>query len=166
MNINIIACLAKDGGIGYEQKLLFHIPEDMRRFRALTTGHTLIMGRKTYESLPNGALPQRRNIVISHQYLHMTGCEVYHSVEEALSHCQDETIFVIGGESIYREMIRYATTLYLTMVDATKKADTFFPSFSTKEWEMTLLETKKEEKQDTIQTLSYTFETWKRKIKV
>ena len=166
MNINIIACLAQDRGIGYEQKLLFHIPEDMRRFRALTTGHTLIMGRKTYESLPNGALPQRRNIVISHQNLHLPGCEVYHSVEEALPHCQDEMIFVIGGESIYREMLPYATTLYLTIVDATKKADTFFPCFSTKDWEMANQEKKKDEKKDTNQTPSYIFETWKRKNKV
>ena len=172
MKINIIACLAQDGGIGYKNQLLFHIKEDMERFRTLTMGNTIIMGRKTYESLPKGALPNRRNIVISHQHLNLEECEVYPSIEEALKHCQDDQIFVIGGASIYEQTLQYATTLYLTLVDETKDADTFFPPLSQDEWkEITIIKRECEtpsypksqrEKKNTKQTFFYTFLTLER----
>lgn len=84
--LSIIACISKvHRAIGYKNRLLYAIPSDMTRFRMLTTGHTIIMGRKTFESLPNGALPNRRNIVISKTREQITGCEVYTSLEEALA---------------------------------------------------------------------------------
>lgn len=169
MNINIIACLAQDGGIGYKNQLLFHIKEDMERFRMLTTGNTILMGRKTYESLPKGALPNRRNIVISHQDLQLKDCEVYSSIEEALGYCQDDNIYVIGGASIYEQMLPYTTTLYLTLIEATKDADTFFPPINLEEWKVTsniertwvtnTCTKRNGNSKDTNKTISYSFQT-------
>lgn len=137
MVINIIACIDSNNAIGYKNQLLFHIPEDLTRFRMLTTGHTILMGRKTYESLPHGALPNRRNIVISHQDIHLERCDVFASIKKALDTCQDEEVFVIGGASIYEQTLSLADRLYLTKVNkACKLADTYFPSFNEKEWNL------------------------------
>lgn len=158
MVINLIACIDKNGGIGYQNRLLFHIKKDMERFRLLTTGHTIVMGRKTYDSLPNGALPNRRNIVISKQDIHLAGCEVYHSIEDALQGCQEEEVFVIGGASIYEQTIKLAHRLYLTIVDQTAvNVDSTFPSFDKKEWKISSEEVYTEEKKDGKGALRYTF---------
>lgn len=158
MVINLIACIDKNGGIGYQNRLLFHIKKDMERFRLITTGHTIVMGRKTYDSLPNGALPNRRNIVISKQDIHLAGCEVYHSVEEALQVCQEEEVFVIGGASIYEQTIKLAHRLYLTIVDHTAaNVDATFPSFDKKEWKNSSEEVYTEKKKDGKEPLRYTF---------
>lgn len=159
MKINLIACIAQDGGIGYENHLLFHIKEDMDRFRMLTTGNTIIMGRKTYDSLPNGALSNRHNIVISHQDLLLKGCETYPSLKDAIDHCQDDNIFVIGGASIYEQALPYATTLYLTQVEETKEADTFFPPINLDEWKTTSSIKRKRKLRDTKETISFYFLT-------
>ncbi len=137
MVISIIACIDRGGAIGYRNRLLYHIPEDLHRFRDLTTGHTIIMGRNTYDSLPHGALPHRRNIVLTRSRKEISGCETYPSLEEALDHCQEEgEIFIIGGESVYRQGIDMASRLYLTVVeDTSKKADAFFPSLDSMRWE-------------------------------
>lgn len=129
--INIIAAVAKNRAIGLENKLLYWLPNDLKRFKALTTGHTIIMGRRTYESLPKGALPNRRNIVLSrhtHDYPH---CECYSSLDEALSHCaEEEEVFVIGGASVYEQAMPIAHRLYLTEIDDTPAdADAFFPPY-------------------------------------
>lgn len=158
MVINLIACIDKNGGIGYQNRLLFHIKKDMERFRLLTTRHTIIMGRKTYDSLPNGALPNRRNIVISKQGIHLAGCEVCHSLEEALQLCQEEEVFIIGGASIYEQTIKLAHRLYLTIVDQTAdNVDARFPSFNKKEWKICSEETDTEVKNGGEETLRYTF---------
>ncbi len=172
MKINLIACIAQDGGIGYKNQLLFHIKEDMERFRMLTTGNTIIMGRKTYDSLPKGALPNRRNIVISHQDLRLKGCEIYPSLKDAIDHCQDDNIFVIGGASIYEQALPYATTLYLTQVEETKEADTFFPPLNLeewkttssikREWEITSTIKRKRKPRDIKETISFYFLTLER----
>lgn len=143
MVISIIACIAKNGAIGFENRLLYHIPEDLHRFRDLTTGHTIVMGRKTYESLPHGALPHRRNIVLSRSRESIIGCDTFASLEEALAHCEgEEEIFIIGGESVYRQAMTRASRLYLTLVDDTPTlADAFFPPINDGDWE-----TVKEEK--------------------
>lgn len=140
----------QDRAIGYKNRLLYHIKSDMARFRELTTSHTIIMGRNTYESLPNGALPHRRNIVISRSIKSLPNCEVYPSLAEALAACapspadtshqaaaqEEEEVFIIGGDSIYRQLLPLATRLYLTIVDApSTQADTFFPEINTSEWE-------------------------------
>lgn len=132
MNINIIAAVAANNAIGYQNKLLYHIKADMQRFRQLTTGHTVVMGRKTFESLPSGALPDRRNIVLSHNINELPGCEVYSSLDGALAHCGDgDDVFIIGGESLYREALPRATKLYMTEIESTPdNADAFFPDYS------------------------------------
>lgn len=137
--LSIIACISQTNrAIGYQNRLLYHIKSDLTRFRELTTGHTIIMGRKTYESLPNGALPHRRNIVVSNSMKEMEGCEVYPNLEAALkaAECPQE-IFIIGGESIYRQSLPAAHKLYLTVVDdAPQQADAFFPEINPEEWEL------------------------------
>ena len=131
MSINIIAAVAENRAIGLDNKLLYWLPNDMKRFKSLTTGHTIIMGRKTFESLPKGALPNRRNIVLSRGKRTFPGCDHYHSLEEALSHCSpDEEIYIIGGASIYKQAIAIADRLCLTEVhDTPAEADTFFPPY-------------------------------------
>ena len=134
--ISIIANVARNRAIGFKNKLIYWLPNDMKRFKSLTTGHTIIMGRNTYLSLPKGALPNRRNIVLSRQYRsggfpNPPGCETFASLEEALKHCAaDEDIYIIGGASVYRQAMPIADRLCLTEVDDTPaEADTFFPSY-------------------------------------
>lgn len=135
MNISIIAAVARNGAIGYNNQLVYHIKDDLKRFKQLTTGHTVIMGRRTFESLPKGALPNRRNIVLSHTHSNFPGCEAYVSLTEALAHCTtDEHVFIIGGASVYAEALPLAQRLYLTEIDAIPtQADVFFPDY--KEWQ-------------------------------
>lgn len=134
MTISIIAAVAKNGAIGYENKLLYWLPNDLKRFKALTTGHTIIMGRKTFDSLPKGALPNRRNIVLSRTVKELPGCECFPSLKSALSHCsEEEEVFIIGGSSVYRQAMPLADRLCLTEVDDTPaEANAFFPSYQ--EW--------------------------------
>lgn len=153
--LSIIACISQTNrAIGYQNRLLYHIKSDLTRFRELTTGHTIIMGRKTYESLPNGALPHRRNIIVSNSMKEMEGCEVYPNLEAALKAAEGKTeeTFIIGGESIYRQSLPAARKLYLTVVDDTtvndaevndaainatpQQADAFFPEINPEEWEL------------------------------
>ena len=165
---SIIACISKvHRAIGYKNRLLYAIPSDMTRFRMLTTGHTIIMGRKTFESLPNGALPNRRNIVISKTREQITGCEVYTSLEEVLAarkeaverkEAAEDECFIIGGASIYEQALPFADKLYLTIVEKEPEAaDTFFPEINPAEWEVTEKEMRNEN------GLSFTFLTLYRK---
>lgn len=147
--LSIIACISKvHRAIGYKNRLLYAIPSDMTRFRMLTTGHTIIMGRKTFESLPNGALPHRRNIVISKTREQIAGCEVYASLEEALEarkEAAEDECFIIGGASIYEQALPFADKLYLTIVEKEPDAaDTFFPEINPAEWEVTEKEMRNE----------------------
>ena len=134
MRISIIAAVAENLAIGKDNHLIYWLPNDMKRFKSLTTHHTIIMGRKTFESLPKGALPNRRNIVLSSKNDTFNGCERYSSLEEALAHCQtDDEVFIIGGESVYRQAISFADRLCLTEIaDTPSNADTFFPPYN--EW--------------------------------
>ena len=86
MKVNIIAAVARNRAIGHDNKLIYWLPNDLKRFKALTTGHTIIMGRKTYESLPKGALPNRRNVVLSREKRNYEQCECYASLQDALAH--------------------------------------------------------------------------------
>lgn len=134
MRITVIAAVAKNRAIGRGNKLVYWLPDDLKRFKNLTTGHTVIMGRKTFESLPKGALPNRRNIVLSRSERSFPGCDSFTSIEEALKHCADEEdIYIIGGASVYARAMGLADRLCLTEVDDTPNdADAFFPSYS--EW--------------------------------
>lgn len=128
--INIIVAVCGDGAIGRRGDLLFHISADLKRFKALTMGYPIIMGRKTFESFPKGPLPGRRNIVISRRDDYRPdGAEVYASPAEALKACSGaEKVFIIGGGQIYEEFIDMADKLLITDIDAiVDDADTFFP---------------------------------------
>ncbi len=132
MSINIIAAVARNRAIGNGNKLLYWLPNDLKRFKALTTGHTIIMGHNTFRSLPNGALPNRRNVVLSRSVESLPGCECFDSLEKALAACKDdEDIYVIGGERVYSQAIAFADRLLLTEIDDTpQQADAFFPDYS------------------------------------
>ncbi|MBO4827224.1 MAG: dihydrofolate reductase [Prevotella sp.] len=129
--ISIIAAVAKNRAIGLQNKLLYWLPNDLKRFKQLTTGHTIIMGRRTFESLPKGALPNRRNVVLSRSTTDFPGCERFASLREALEHCSpDEEVFIIGGASVYKQALPLADRLCLTEIDDTpQEADAFFPPY-------------------------------------
>jgi dihydrofolate reductase len=123
--------VARNRAIGYQNKLIYWLPDDLKRFKQLTTGHTIVMGRNTFLSLPKGALPNRRNIVLSTTQSSFPGCDAYTSLEEALNHCRpDEDIYIIGGASVYAQAMPFADRLCLTEIDDTPaEADTFFPPY-------------------------------------
>lgn len=131
MHITLIAAVAENRAIGLDNQLIYHIREDLRRFKSLTTGHTVLMGRRTFESLPKGALPNRRNIVVSRTVTHLDGCDTYPSLEEALRHCApEEQVFVIGGQTVYEQTLPLAHRLCMTEIAATpSRADAFFPPY-------------------------------------
>jgi len=134
--ISIIVAISENNAIGKENQLLWRISDDLKRFKQLTTSHTIIMGRKTFESLPNGALPNRRNVVISRNKAFKTqGAELVSSIEDALKLCnKHEECFIIGGGEIYKQAIQFAEKLYLTKVHAHFDADTFFPEIDINQW--------------------------------
>lgn len=133
--ISIIVAYTRNFAIGKDNRLLFHVSADLKRFRQLTTGHTVVMGRKTFESLPKGALPDRRNIVISHSCPQYDNVETVHSLDEALNLASGSDIYIIGGGSIYREAFNVAERLCVTEFDAVvEDADTFFPEVKSDEW--------------------------------
>ncbi len=138
--ISIIVAVSENNAIGHNNKLLYWLPNDLKRFKALTTGHTIIMGRNTFASLPKGALPNRRNLVLTtNQNLDFPGAEHFSSLKEALGSCkEEEEIFIIGGASVYKQAISIADKIYLTLVeDITKEADVFFPEIKKEEWKET-----------------------------
>lgn len=131
--VSIIAAMSENRAIGRDNKLLWRIPEDLKHFRELTTGHPVIMGRKTFESIGR-ALPQRINIVITKdESFQAEGCVVCHSLTEAFEIAktkEEDKIFVIGGGMVYQEAIGFVDKLYLTMVNGEFEGDTFFPDYS------------------------------------
>ena len=145
MKLVLIAAVARNRGIGFRNRLLYHLPEDMTHFKSLTVGHTVIMGRATYESLPHGALPERRNIVLTRSRGSLEGSpahddgvtslEFFRSLEEALETCADEeTVYVIGGARLYEQTIGIADELCLTEIEDTPfLVDAWFPVYQ--EWE-------------------------------
>lgn len=127
MNLIIIAALTKNRVIGKDGKIPWHIPEDLKRFKELTSGHTVLMGRRTYESLGR-PLPNRRNVVLTSKAL--TGVETYSTLEQALQALKDEErVFVIGGGRVFAELLESADELHLTIVDRIVEGDTFFPRY-------------------------------------
>ena len=138
--LSLIVARAKNNTIGKDNHLLWHIPDDLRRFKERTTGHTIIMGRKTFESLPK-ALPGRKNIVISsNKNYEAPGAVAVPSPEEALKEAEGDEVFIIGGESVYKAFLPSADNIYLTEVDAScGDADAFFPDFDKGKYTCTLL---------------------------
>ncbi|MDE6360003.1 MAG: dihydrofolate reductase [Muribaculaceae bacterium] len=141
MTTTIIAAVASDRGIGRGGDLAFHISADLKRFKALTTGHTVIMGRKTFESLPKGALPNRRNIVITRDpSLTFPGAETATSVEAAIAialSAGETDAFIIGGAQIYAQSLPLADRLEITAIDSPAPgADVFFPEIDPAQWQL------------------------------
>ena len=137
--VSLIAAVARNGAIGYHNKLLYWLPNDLKRFKTLTTGHTIVMGRRTFESLPKGALPNRRNIVLTRNTSFTApDIEVFPSLQAALNAClEDEEVFIIGGASVYAEALPDAHRLCLTLVDDTPaNADAFFPVIDKAQWKV------------------------------
>lgn len=134
---SIIVAIDEKNAIGKDNNLLCHLPSDLKYFKSITNGHTVIMGRKTFESLPNGALPNRRNIVLTRtKDVHYPNCEVCGSIQEAFASCKDEDeVFIIGGASIYEEAIKLADKLYVTYIHHSfEGADAFFPPIDQLQW--------------------------------
>ena len=133
--VSIIAAIGKNRELGKNNRLLWHIPEDMKRFRKLTQGHAVIMGRKTFESIGK-PLPNRTNIIITRdKSFQAPNCKIYHSFDDVIKAINSGEInggevFVIGGGQIYNQALPHTSTLYLTIVEGTYEADTFFPDYS------------------------------------
>ena len=147
-NISIIVAIAQNFAIGKNNDLLFHLPNDLKRFKEITTGHPVIMGRNTLLSLPKGALPNRRNIVISDiPGEKFERCEMVTSIEAAAAAVKDEQeAFIIGGGMIYRQFFPLAGKLYLTLVHRDFDADVYFPEIDYSEWDELFREDHSDEK--------------------
>ena len=144
--ISIIVAMATNRVIGINNSLPWHISDDLKRFKQLTTGSTIIMGRKTYESIGN-ALPNRTNIVVSRQKnLHYPDVIVCDSIEDAISQVDDRhDIFIIGGAQIYEQALPYANFMHVTHVDRDIKGDVFFPEYNEKHWKIISAESRQAE---------------------
>ena len=135
--IHAIVAIASDGAIGRQGDLLCHLPADMRHFKQVTMGHSIIMGRKTFDSFPRRPLPGRHNIVITRNAdWHHDGVAVVHSLDEAIAAASGDVAFIIGGEQIYRQALPLIDVLHLTLIHARwATADAFFPALDMSQWE-------------------------------
>ncbi|MBO7199343.1 MAG: dihydrofolate reductase [Alistipes sp.] len=135
--VSIIVAIAQNGTIGDKNSLLWHIKEDMRFFRTTTSGHPVIMGRKTFESLGSKPLPKRTNIVITRADREFEGALTAHSLEEAIRMAgDDKEIFIMGGAQIYREALAVADRMYITHVERDYEGDTAFPEIDYSQWRL------------------------------
>lgn len=160
MKISLIVAQSKNRVIGKDNHMPWHLPADLKHFKHITMGKPIIMGRKTFDSIGK-PLPGRRNIVISRdKNLQIPGCEVFHSIEEALIAVQNEPeIMVIGGANLYAQMFARANTIYLTVIDAEFDGDTFFPALSS-EW---ILQSEETFSPDEKNQYAYCFQRYDRK---
>ena len=146
MKLSIIAATGKNNELGLNNNLIWHLKGDMNFFKETTIHHTIIMGRKTFESLPK-LLPNRKHIVLSRNNIDIPKIEVYHSIESFLKQYQNsnEEIFNIGGASIYKALLEYTEKIYLTEIEAAAKADAYFPYFNKENFEKQILDKKTDE---------------------
>lgn len=159
--VTLIAAVARNAAIGRDNRLLWQLPEDMQRFKALTVGHAVVMGRRTWESLPAKfrPLPGRRNIVVSRSVgYQLSDATVARSLTEAIAAAGEESVFIIGGAEVYREALRLADRLELTEVDDAPVADVFFPAVDPQQWQ----ETARASRPATATTPAYAFVTYER----
>lgn len=158
--VSIIAAIGKNNELGLNNNLIWHLSGDMKFFKTITTGKTVIMGRKCFESLPN-ILPNRKNIIItSNLNYKASGATIINSIKDAITYIEnsEEDIFIIGGAKIYEEFLPYVLNIYLTEIDASAVADVYFPLFDKKEYNKEILEEKEEN------NLKYKICLYKRKI--
>lgn len=160
MNINIVVAIAANNAIGKNNELLWHLPKDLKHFKEMTTGHTVIMGRKTFDSIGK-PLPKRRNIVVTRQSLTIEGCEVVNSLEAAIALCTGEAeVDIVGGAEIYKQAMPIVNYLHLTIVHQAFEADAYFPEINEDEWQ----EISREDHQpDEKNALPFSFITLKRR---
>ena len=136
-NLSIIVAIGQNNEIGKDNDLLWHISDDLKRFKKITTGNTIVMGLNTFNSLPKGALPNRRNIVLSFDKVEIENADLYQNIDSALESInKKEKAFIIGGGSLYNQFIDKVDKMYLTKVDAAFDADVFFPKFDWNDWEI------------------------------
>jgi dihydrofolate reductase len=157
--LSIIVAIANNQVIGINNTLPWHLPEDLKRFRALTTGHHIIMGRKTYESLGR-LLPGRTTVIVTrNKNFRLEGALIAHSLEGAVALCKsDDEVFLIGGAELYQDGLKLANKLYITEVDLTVDGDAFFPEFDLNLWQET-----SREAHTSAQGLSFSYITYTRK---
>jgi len=159
--ITIIAAIGKNGELGKDNDLIWHLPNDLKRFKKVTDGHHIIMGRKTFESLGK-PLPNRTTIIITrnHNY-NVGGCIIVNSLEEALKAASpDPNPYILGGAEIYKQAMKIADYLDLTLVEATFDADAFFPKIDANNWEEI---SRRDFKADNEHEYNYSFVTYKKK---
>jgi len=159
MIVSDVVAISENHVIGKDNKLLWYLPNDLKHFKVITTGHTVIMGRKTYESVGK-PLPKRRNIIITRQDIIIEGCEVVNSIEAALALCAgEEEVFIVGGAEIYKLAMHLTNRIYLTIVHKQFDGDSFFPEINKQEWK----EVSREDYQpDEKNSLPYSFITLER----
>ena len=160
MIVSIIVAIGENHAIGKNNQLLWHMPNDLKHFKDITSGRTIIMGRKTFDSVGK-PLPRRRNIVVTRQEITIPGCEVVKSIEDGLALCKDEDeVFIGGGAEIYKLAMHLTDRIYLTIIHKSFDADTFFPEIDKLEWK----EVKREDfEPDEKNPLSYSFITLERR---
>jgi dihydrofolate reductase len=140
MIVSIVVAIAENYAIGKNNQLLWHMPADLKHFKNITSGHTVIMGRKTYDSVGK-PLPNRRNIIVTRQDIKIEGCEVVKSIEDALALCANEDeVFIVGGAEIYKLAMSKTDRIYLTIIHHSFDADTLFPEIDYMEWKETARE--------------------------
>ena len=161
MILSCVIAFGKNRGLGFGNKLPWHLPDDLKNFKNITRGHTVIMGRKTYDSMGR-LLPERKNIIITRdQSYEVPGATVVHSIEEAIEECRNEKeAFVIGGGEILKLALPYLDRMYLTHVEAEVPADSFFPEFNLSEWKVVSEEF---HPKDERHLYDFTFKTYDRK---
>lgn len=161
--ISIIVAIAENMAIGKNNDLLWRIPEDMKRFKRITTGHPVIMGKRTYRSLPHRPLSNRRNIVITDiPEEKFEGCEMAYSVADVLAKCNPkEENFIIGGASVYEQFLPFAGRLYLTRIHKSFEGDVFFPEIDFSHWNLVSRDVIQ---QDDINDFSYSNEIYERRF--
>ncbi|MBB2145376.1 dihydrofolate reductase [Pedobacter sp. LMG 31464] len=159
--VTIVVAISENNAIGKDNQLLWYLPADLKHFKEITTGGTIIMGRKTYDSIGK-PLPNRRNIVITRKTdLEIAGVEVVNSLQEALSLCeQEKEVFIIGGAEIYKHALVFTNRIYLTTVHQSYEADAFFPELTDNEWEEINQEYNEADEKNNV---AYTFSTLERK---
>ena len=160
--ISIIVAIAENYAIGKDNQLLWHLPEDLKRFKRITEGHNIIMGKRTYYSLPKRPLPGRTSIILTDVLNEqIDGCPMAYSIEDIINLCDNTNEnFIIGGGSVYRQFFGIAQKLYITKVHASFEADTFFPEINLTDWE--IIESVPH-KADEKNKYDYTFITYQRR---
>ena len=160
--ITIIAAVGENNELGKDNKIIWHLPDDFKRFKAITSGHYIIMGRKTFESFPK-PLPNRTHIVITRNknYKIADGCFIANSIQDAIAMCpKNQNVFIIGGGEIYKQSQEFSNCIELTRVNGIFEADAYFPEINISDWNLIKSEF---HPTDEKHSYSFTFETYKRK---